>query len=105
MKILVLNAGSSSLKFHLFEVTPQSIRNDSEQVLAKGQVERVSSMSDALTVVFRQIDNAHVNAVGHRVVHGGDRFYESVVIDHEVEKQIEDLSILAPLHNPHNLEA
>jgi acetate kinase len=105
MKILVLNAGSSSLKFHLFEATSELIASNSEQVLAKGQVERVSSMADALTSVFHQIDNVTVNAVGHRVVHGGDRFHESVIIDEEVEKQIDELSILAPLHNPHNLEA
>jgi acetate kinase len=105
MKVLVLNAGSSSLKFHLFEITLESIAANAEQVLAKGQVERVSSMADALTSVFHQIDNVTVNAVGHRVVHGGDRFHESVIIDQEVEKQIDELSILAPLHNPHNLEA
>jgi acetate kinase len=105
MKILVLNAGSSSLKFHFFEVTPESIATNSEQVLAKGLVERVSSMADALTSVFQQIDNIAVNAVGHRVVHGGDLFHESVIIDETVEKQIEELSILAPLHNPHSLEA
>jgi acetate kinase len=97
MKILVLNAGSSSLKFNLFET-------DSEQVLAKGDLERVAGMADAVKSVFRQIDSASVDAVGHRVVHGGDRFHESVVVDAEVEKQIEELSILAPLHNPHNLE-
>jgi acetate kinase len=105
MTILVLNAGSSSLKFDLFEVTPKSIDANSERVLAKGEVERVSSMADALKSVFQQIGSVKVEAVGHRVVHGGERFHESVVIDGEVEKQIEELSILAPLHNPHNLEA
>jgi acetate kinase len=105
MKILVLNAGSSSLKFNLFEITPETIQANSEQVLAKGEAERVAGMSDALQSVFRQIDIASVEAVGHRIVHGGDRFHESVIIDHEVEKEIDDLSVLAPLHNPHNLEA
>ena len=105
MKILVLNAGSSSLKFNLFEGAPESIETNSEQVLAKGEVERVTSMTDALKDVFQQIDSATVDAVGHRVVHGGDRFHESVIIDAGVEKEIEALSILAPLHNPHNLEA
>jgi acetate kinase len=98
MKILVLNAGSSSLKFNLFETNP-------EQVLAKGDIERVSGMADALKDVFKQIDVTTVDAIGNRVVHGGDRFHESVIIDAEVEKEIEALSILAPLHNPHNLEA
>src|SRR5580658_808501 len=105
MKILVLNAGSSSLKFNLFEGTPESIETNSEQVLAKGEVERVSSMGDALKDVFKQIDGATVDAIGNRVVHGGDRFHESVIIDDEVEKEIDNLSVLAPLHNPHCLEA
>jgi len=104
MKILVLNAGSSSLKFHLFEVTPESIDADSEKILAKGEAEREAGVGEALQSVFRQIGGTTVEAVGHRVVHGGDRFHESVIIDAEVEKQIEELSILAPLHNPHNLE-
>jgi acetate kinase len=110
MKILVLNAGSSSLKFDLFEATPETIATDSERVLAKGEAERVAGMGEALQSVFQQIGGVTVvseaiDAVGHRVVHGGDRFHESVIIDAEVEKQIEELSILAPLHNPHNLEA
>ncbi len=105
MKILVLNAGSSSLKFDLFEGTPESIEGNSERVLAKGEVERVSSMADALKSVFQQVVSTTVEAVGHRVVHGGDRFHESVIIDAEVEKAIDGLSVLAPLHNPHNLEA
>ena len=105
MNILVLNAGSSSLKFHLFEVTPESVETDSERVIATGQVERLAGMAEALQSVFRQIDKVSVDAVGNRVVHGGDRFHESVLIDAEVEKEIEALSILAPLHNPHNLEA
>jgi len=100
MKILVLNAGSSSLKFNLFETNP-----DSEQALAKGQVERVASMADAIKSMFDQLGSTTVEAVGHRIVHGGDRFHQSVIIDAEVEKQIDELSILAPLHNPHNLEA
>jgi acetate kinase len=105
MKVLVLNAGSSSLKFNLFEVTPEMIEANSEQVLATGAVERLTGMADAIESVFLKIGRASVEAVGHRIVHGGDRFHESVIIDDEVEKEIDDLSVLAPLHNPHNLEA
>ena len=105
MKVLVLNAGSSSLKYHLFEVSPETIATDSERVLAQGLAERVSSMADALTSIFNQIGGVKIDAVGHRVVHGGDRFHESILIDESVVKAIEELSILAPLHNPHNLEA
>jgi acetate kinase len=105
MKTLVLNAGSSSLKYHLFEVSPETIAMDSEQVLAHGLVERVSSMAEALRALFDQIDGVKIEAVGHRVVHGGDRFHESILIDEEVEKAIDELSIMAPLHNPQNLAA
>lgn len=100
MRILVLNAGSSSLKFNLFDSYP-----DSERVIEKGEVERVASMADAIQTMFDRLGVDSVDAVGHRVVHGGDQFHESVIIDADVEKRIEDLSVLAPLHNPHNLEA
>ena len=105
MNILVLNAGSSSLKFNLFECSTETIAADSETVLAKGEAERMSSMAEALASVFEQVGGRPVDAVGHRVVHGGDLFHESTIIDAKVEKQIDELSILAPLHNPHNLEA
>jgi acetate kinase len=105
MKILVLNAGSSSLKYDLFETTPERIAANSDQLLGKGTVERVSSMGDALKSVFDQVKDGPIEAVGHRIVHGGDLFRESVIIDAEVEKGIDELSALAPLHNPHNLEA
>lgn len=104
MKILVLNAGSSSLKFNLIECTAETIANNTEKTIAAGEAERVSNMTDALGSVFDKIGNARVDAVGHRIVHGGDRFHESVVIDAGVEKEIDALSALAPLHNPHNLE-
>jgi acetate kinase len=100
MKVLVLNAGSSSLKFNLFDIAP-----DSERVLAKGEVERVATMADAIKSMFDKLGDISVEAVGHRIVHGGDRFQTSVIIDAAVEKSIDELSILAPLHNPQNLEA
>jgi acetate kinase len=104
VKILVLNAGSSSLKFDLFDATTES-----EHVLARGEVERMAapgtSMPDAIKSMFDKLGSVFVDAVGHRIVHGGDRFRKSVIIDAAVEKRIEELSILAPLHNPHNLEA
>lgn len=96
MNVLVLNAGSSSLKFHLFE---------SERAFTGGEIERVSSMRDALTSAFDRIGTPKIDAVGHRVVHGGDLFHDAALIDDKVERQIEELSALAPLHNPHNLEA
>jgi len=105
VKILVLNAGSSSLKFTLFETTLEAIETNSDRALARGIVERVSSMADALKAVFEQLGDDTVEAVGHRVVHGGDLLYKSTIIDEAVEREIEALSVLAPLHNPHNLEA
>jgi acetate kinase len=105
MNILVLNAGSSSLKFNLFGASAEAIETNTETVLAQGEAERVANMPQALQSVFAQLGTSTVDAVGHRIVHGGDRFHESVLIDAGVEQAIEELSILAPLHNPHNLEA
>lgn len=128
MKVLVLNCGSSSLKYQLIEMTD-------ERVLAKGLVERIGiegsrlkheptgkdeyvietpmdshkvavklvldSLTDKTHGVIDSIDE--VNAIGHRVVHGGERFAGSVIINEEVEKALEDCVELAPLHNPPNL--
>ncbi|HKD10076.1 MAG TPA: acetate kinase [Bryobacteraceae bacterium] len=96
MNVLVLNAGSSSLKFDLWE--------DAERLLVQDTVERVESMRAAIEEAFGKLGDAPVHAVGHRVVHGGERFREPVIIDAEVERGIDELSALAPLHNPHSLE-
>jgi acetate kinase len=111
MKILVRNAGSSSRKFDLFELPADSERANltDDCLLGKGVVQRVSDMVEALREAFDRLApllrGEAVEAVGHRIVHGGDRLHESVVIDAAVEKEIEALCSLAPLHNPHNLEA
>lgn len=127
MKILVLNCGSSSIKYQLLDMT-------TETVLAIGKVERVG-MEDAIfeykgagekikeigtildhTAGVRKVlkaltDPVHgviqkpeeIAAVGHRVVHGGEAFVRSVLIDDEVKRTLRDLFDLAPLHNPANL--
>jgi acetate kinase len=104
MKVLVLNAGSSSLKFDLWETTPEQIQANTDLRLAQGAVERVTDMDQALGEVFAKIPNGPIDAVGHRIVHGGSRYQESVLIDDRVERDIDELGVLAPLHNPHNLE-
>ncbi len=127
MKILVINCGSSSLKY-------QFIDTETEAVLAKGLVERigidgrlkhtpagkeavvkeesipdhnkaVSMVIDALTDPEHGVitDMKEIDAVGHRIVHGGEKFASSVVINDEVIAAIEECSDLAPLHNPANL--
>ncbi len=128
MKILVINAGSTTLKYQLID-------SETEQVLAKGLCERIfldgqikfdhprtgekilikEDMPDhgtALKIVIRELlDPEHgslssldeIDAVGHRVVHGGETFSGSVLVTDEVLKQIEEVSGLAPLHNPANL--
>jgi acetate kinase len=103
MNVLVLNAGSSSLKFDLWGTTHEAIQTNSDTRLSQGEVERVTNFSEALAEVFEKIGNAQIGAVGHRIVHGGDLYHSSVVIDDRVERDIEDLGALAPLHNPHNL--
>ena len=127
MNVLVINCGSSSLKFQL-------INSESEQVLAKGLCERIGidgrltyqpeggekavsekampthteaiqfvidALTDEKTGVVNSLDE--IGAVGHRVVHGGEKFTKSVVITDEVKAAIEECSDLAPLHNPANL--
>ena len=127
MNILVINCGSSSLKFQL-------INSDTEEVLAKGLCERIGidgmltyqpaggakeetkpampTHKQALQLVLDALMNEktgviksleEVGAVGHRVVHGGEKFTTSVVITPEVVKEIEACNDLAPLHNPANL--
>ena len=124
MKVLVINAGSSSLKYQLIDM-------ESEQVLAKGNCERIGiggvithkTASDVKisyekdfpthTEAFKElvkllsegenrvVENVgEITAIGQRVVHGGEKFNQSVVIDDAVLKSIEEFSDLAPLHNP-----
>jgi acetate kinase len=126
MKVLVINCGSSSLKFQLIDA-------ETEQLLFKGLCERigiegsqisytatgkdkvtkvtpmpehktaVSLVLEALTEsgVVKSLDE--IDAVGHRIVHGGEKFTKSVVISEDVVKAIEEVSDLAPLHNPANV--
>jgi len=128
LKILVINAGSSSLKYQLIDMENQS-------VIAKGLVERIGIAGSALThkygdgqkfelaaeipshteamnvVLEALLDKDHgviasideISAVGHRVLHGGDKFTASIIIDEQVEAVIEECIPLGPLHNPANL--
>jgi len=128
MKILVINSGSSSIKFKLIDM-------ENEILLAEGLIERIGLpegrikfksfektiileepvpdhtkgidfVLDALTnSEYGPIDSySEIGAVGHRVVHGGEKFTSSVIIDEKVIKGIEDCSFMAPLHNPANLQ-
>ena len=128
MKVLVINAGSSSLKYQLIDT-------ENNDVIAKGLCERIGidgsklkhrpagkdeveivkpmeNHADAIKLVIAALlDKEHgviesmdeIGAVGHRVVHGGEYFSESVIIDDKVKKAIEECAELAPLHNPANL--
>lgn len=127
MKVLVINCGSSSLKYQLID-------SDTEQVMAKGICERIKldgtlthqatgkekinidapmpDHSAAVKIVLEKLIDEEVgaikslddiNAIGHRVVHGGEKFSSSALIDDEVLAAIEECNDLAPLHNPANL--
>jgi len=127
MKVLVINSGSSSIKYQLLEM-------NIEKVLAKGLVERIGIEGSRIIhrkneekyVIEKVIKNHEeglkevldlltsedykvisslneIDAVGHRVVHGGERFSSSVIIDKEALDAIEMMSFLAPLHNPANV--
>src|SRR5271166_4008147 len=105
--VLVINSGSSSLKYQL-------IQPDSGRSLADGIVEQIGEASSpvadhdaALRMAFDQLREAGIDlkkcglaAVGHRVVHGGATFYQPTVIDDAVIDELKQLSVLAPLHNP-----
>ncbi len=125
MKIIAINAGSSSLKFSLFNM-------DNETVIASGQFERIGIEGSFLTIKFngekivQELDVPdhsvavsilldkltdleiikslyEINGVGHRFVHGKDLFDKSVIINDEVLEQLKSLSTFAPLHNPANI--
>ncbi|MFH1782916.1 MAG: acetate kinase [Candidatus Omnitrophota bacterium] len=101
MIILVLNSGSSSIKYKLFDITEKK-----ENLIEKGQVERIGEKvpdhKAALDIILKKLDGS-IEAVGHRVVHGGDRFKESTLINDEVVRIVEGFNELAPLHNPPSL--
>lgn len=123
--VLVLNCGSSSIKYQLVDATSgaviakglaERIGEDAGHLHHDGTTSRVESdepLADhdaglrAVLAAFERggpsLADTDVAAVGHRVVHGGDRFAEPVLIDDEVEQVIGDLASLAPLHNPPNL--
>lgn len=135
MKILVLNCGSSSVKFQVIATSLEAIERNSDETLARGAVEKIG-LPDSRVILqvgnrkpYQEIteilehraavekvlkmlahpehgllkDIAEIEAVGHRVVHGGEKFASSVLVTDEVEAMIEECVVLAPLHNPHNL--
>jgi acetate kinase len=137
MIVLVLNSGSSSLKFQVIDTDLEAIEKNADQTLAQGVIERIGSEAlitlktegkpssrstaplrdhrAALDTVLRWLVSpdsdvpgvasiGDIAAVGHRVVHGGEKFTKSVSIDDAVIEQIEDCIDLAPLHNPANLK-
>jgi acetate kinase len=137
MNVLVLNTGSSSLKFQVIDTDLEAIEKNADRQLARGVIERIGSESlvtlrvegkpavrrtaalrdhrAALDYVLRWLVSPEagvpglgavgdIHAVGHRTVHGGEKFTRSVVVDDEVVDQIEDCIDLAPLHNPANLK-
>ncbi|MFG1921449.1 acetate/propionate family kinase [Cryptosporangium sp. NPDC048952] len=110
--VLVINSGSSSLKFQLIEDGKakakgliEEIGSDNARLKHNGHEEtRPAQDHDAaLAWMLEKLDLANLQAVGHRVVHGGTKYTAPTIVDEDVEKGIEELSPLAPLHNPVNL--
>jgi len=102
MKIAVINAGSSSLKFKLFDMPSGKVLRCElvEHIGEKGSsIESHHQALDSLDIDFQTLD-----AIGHRVVHGGEKFSNANIITNEVIEAIKELIPLAPLHNPANLE-
>jgi acetate kinase len=103
LNVLVLNAGSSSLKYQFIATDPDRIAHDRDERLCHGLAEHFGP--DALGHILRSTERlGQVNAVGHRVVHGGEAFSESALLTDEVFRAIEDAIGLAPLHNPASVE-
>lgn len=129
MNVFVLNCGSSSVKYKLFHMGG----GEPEPVLASGRIERIGTEEaivvheaggqehrsvrpifehrDAIGIVFNMMAESEaangesytVDAIGHRVVHGGELFRDAVLVTDDVRQSLIDLSDLAPLHNPHNI--
>tara|TARA_R110002049_G_scaffold99069_5_gene241203 strand:+ start:8108 stop:9298 length:1191 start_codon:yes stop_codon:yes gene_type:complete len=128
MNILIINAGSSSIKYQLIQMP-------SELLICKGLIERIGSKNATMRFKTNSVDSEEImeipnhnigflkmaellmdskkgviknvndiGIVGHRVVHGGNTFSKTTLITQEVKDKIQELSVLAPLHNPHNLE-
>ena len=135
MKVLVLNSGSSSVKYQLIETSLELIEQDADHAIARGNVERIGTsgavhtyrpagrdkQSEVKEILEHRVAIAEIihtlthpqtgvireakeiEAVGHRMVHGGEKFTQSALCTPEVVQEIEACCELAPLHNPHNL--
>ncbi len=104
MRVLVINCGSSSVKFHLIDLTDGS-RAASGKIESIGEASgKFQSHQQALDHIVEEIGEQSIDAVGHRVVHGGEKFIEPVIIDEDVLAEIDACAIDAPLHNPYNLQ-
>lgn len=135
MKVLVLNCGSSSVKFQVIETSLEMIEEDADHAIARGAVEKIGLADSRLTLkadgrepyqetleilehhtavehVLKVLthpnrgvltDVKEIEAVGHRMVHGGEQFASSELVTPVVEAKMEECTVLAPLHNPHNI--
>jgi acetate kinase len=105
MKILVLNCGSSSVKYELIETDPALIEAHQDRSLGQGLIEDFTSYEDAVRAAISSVVSspAEIGAVGHRMVHGGERFSGAVLMNDSIAREIESFNELAPLHNPPNL--
>lgn len=97
MRILVINVGSSSVKFSVFDLETEQQRFKSEFEFAS---ESIDATLQRIPAVLASAGETRIDAVGHRVAHGGGRFREATRIDEDVLATIEQFSSLAPLHNP-----
>jgi acetate kinase len=134
MKVLVLNVGSSSVKFELIETSLEAIQQGTEKKLGRGLVDKIGATTSTVkfqapgkepfkdelhipdhNAAIKEVlsllthpeagtikDVSEIEAVGHRVVHGGESFTQSCLIDKEALEKIQECFELAPLHNPHN---
>jgi len=128
MKVIVINSGSSSIKYQLFEMTKETVlakgiaekigENNSEIVLKisekkqkiEKQYNKIENHKEALSEILKLLeeykliqDKKEITAIGHRLVHAGENYHSSVVITEDVLEKMTECNDLAPLHNPHNI--
>ena len=128
MKIIVINSGSSSIKYQLFEMTKETVlakgiaekigENNSEIVLKipkenrkiVKQYSKLENHKEALSEILNLLeehklvqDKTEISAIGHRLVHAGENYHSSVVVTEDVLEKMTECNDLAPLHNPHNI--
>jgi len=105
MNVLVINCGSSSVKYALFDADENILISGKRERLGQKSHDRKETHEQAIAAIFSELGEFQIDAVGHRVVHGGEQCHESCLLDERVKEEIERHIPDAPMHNPYSLAA